>query len=404
MKKNINLSWDDLNIDSNLLSSIKNNLKYEKPTLIQQKLIKDFRNDMDIIAASETGSGKTVAFGVPILSKILKNANCDVKLKIKTKECEETDLNMCLLNEAFNDNQETIKEFDKIEGCVKVIDNANFFDDESDSMDNIKVSCLILSPTRDLAMQIKNNLKSLAHNTELQIISVVGGMSIQKQERLFKTIPDVIVATPGRLWDIVSKNKRFRSMIEKIDTLVIDEADRMAEAGHFIELKEIFKVINQNTHQSILVSATLTLNLNKKKNKNFKTLIKCANLSKNRKIVDLTNQKIKIVSTVSEFYSKTTNEDKDVYLVYFLRTLPGKTIVFSNSKNCTYRLISLLKILKFNVFCLHSAMLQKRRFASIDKFKENAKSILISTDVASRGIDICDVANIIHYEIPKTTE
>lgn len=177
------------------------------PTEIQRKAIPSIIKGNNVIAKAETGSGKTLAFGIPIIDYIIKN-------------------NLCL------------------------------------------VSALIFSPTRELACQIAKHLESISKFSSLSIITIAGGLSIQKQERLLKRNPNIIIATPGRLWEIMNQNDGSIKMLSKVKFLVLDEADRLLQEGHFKELDDILNTLKRYKIQmQILVfSATFKKSFQKKVN------------------------------------------------------------------------------------------------------------------------------------------
>ncbi|KAJ2817161.1 ATP-dependent RNA helicase, partial [Coemansia furcata] len=182
-------AWEVYGVHSDLLRALKH-LGFSSPTEIQSKTLPQALSGRDIIGAAETGSGKTLAFGIPMLQHISKR---------REKWTAPTGL--------------------------------------------------ILTPTRELAIQVKDHLKAMSRFVRARVVAIVGGMSLPKQERLLNSQPDIIVATPGRLWDMVSTNDAYLNHLRSIKFLAIDEADRMLEPGHFKELKFIFKAVNETTLQ-----------------------------------------------------------------------------------------------------------------------------------------------------------
>ncbi|CAG8686592.1 14635_t:CDS:2, partial [Acaulospora colombiana] len=186
--ENINLdAWDKFNLSPDILNGLKF-LKFIEPTPIQEKALPAGLSGRDVVGSAETGSGKTLAFGIPILNHIIKNRELNIK------------------------NQ---------------------------------LSGLVLTPTRELAIQIKDHLVNIG-NLSLQVMAIVGGMAVQKQKRLLEKMPDIIVATPGRLWELLSENDDYLRNIRHVKHLVLDEADRMLETGHFKELDHILTILSRN--------------------------------------------------------------------------------------------------------------------------------------------------------------
>nr|XP_006819573.1 PREDICTED: ATP-dependent RNA helicase DDX24-like [Saccoglossus kowalevskii] len=216
-------SWLNLLIPEPILHALADQ-KFTCPTPIQQQsLIPAIRDYKDIIGAAETGSGKTLAFGIPILHHILNIQEKEKRRKVKDLETGE-------------DHQH--------QGCNDLL-------------------ALVLTPTRELAIQVRNHLVKVAKYTGIHIAVVVGGMSKQKQERILKKKPQVVIATPGRLWELVQQGDTYLNSVSDVRYLVIDEADRMVERGHFAELTSIIDLINgsKKTHkrQTFVFSATLTM-------------------------------------------------------------------------------------------------------------------------------------------------
>ncbi|GFQ80987.1 ATP-dependent RNA helicase DDX24 [Trichonephila clavata] len=340
-------------------------LKFQKPTKIQELTIPAaIRGNQDILGAAETGSGKTLAFGIPILNNII-----GIK---KSREDE-----------------------------------------------NKPLYCLVLTPTRELAIQIKKHLQAVCKFTDIVISVLVGGMAPEKQKRVLKKCPEIIVATPGRLWEMIQEGESHLSQISNVRYLVIDETDRMVEKGHFAELTQILQLMNGNPHskrQTFVFSATLTLvheapsrlALKKKRVKVIKTKQKLDSLikligMKDPKIIDITNKTV-LVDTLTETQIMCSNEQKDSYLYYFLLMHPGRTLVFCNSKDCVRRLRSVLELLECHPLPLHASMHQRQRLKNLERFEQSEHGILLATDVAARGLDIKGIEHVIHFQVPRTAE
>lgn len=282
---------------------------------------------------------------------------------------------------------------------------------------------LIMTPTRELALQVTNHLKQAAKHTSVEIVAVVGGMAPQKQQRLLHKHPEIIVATPGRLWDLISEKEEHVSQLDQLRFLVIDEADRMVEQGHFQELSSILDLIHisgdseneeekqtKKTLQKFIFSATLTLPKSFRQKGRERTISKGdvlvslmdkVELQKNScKVIDVTNKR-GTVETLTETKILCSIEEKDLYLYYFLCRYPGRTLVFSNTVDCVRRLGSLFRLLNFDPWVLHASMQQRQRLKNLDRFKSNARGLLLATDVAARGLDIPSVEHVIHYQVPK---
>ncbi|CAG5129855.1 unnamed protein product [Candidula unifasciata] len=354
--------WKNLYVPDVLLPALKDE-GFDVPTPIQNLVLPSAIRDMrDILAAAETGSGKTLAFGIPIFARILRSRLAAAKTKSPTEE---------------------------------------------DDLDTQPPMALILEPTRELAVQVKRHLTALGRYTDITFATVVGGMSIEKQRRVLGKRPHVIIATPGRLWQLVEEGNEHLCQIDKVLCLVVDEADRMIEKGHYVA----------NNRQTFVMSATLTMDvttpkrLTKKKKKKILTERIC--IGQKPKVIDLT-PKDKVAQTLTELRVNCKADEKvtfqcdfilqSYFLCYFLCHHPGRTLVFANSKDCLRRLVALLTLLKCCPLPLHADMQQRQRLKNLDRFAENSRGLLVASDVAARGLDIANVDHVIHYQVPRTME
>ncbi|KAK9709426.1 ATP-dependent RNA helicase [Basidiobolus ranarum] len=373
--------WEKYGLAEPIQNALKK-LQFGSPTNIQEKTLSLALEGRDIIGAAETGSGKTLAFGLPIIQHLILNA-----------------------------------------------------DQEREGQ-----TALILTPTRELAIQVTDHLKAIAQFAKARIISIVGGMSIQKQTRLMKATPDIIVATPGRLWELCSENDIFAANLQKIKFLVLDEADRMLEPGHFKELSYILSTISNKKKdtnhmmegeepsesteveeavqqkQTFIFSATISQDLQVFTRKQKRKINKRSNDSSMQSLmnriefkdpepcfIDCTSSDI-MATTLIEARIDCVMKDKDVYMYYFLVRYPGRTLVFVNSIDAIRRILPFLKTLGVEAYGLHAQMQQRQRLKNIDRFKSNPKAVLIASDVAARGLDIPLVEHVLHYQLPRSGE
>lgn len=288
-------------------------------------------------------------------------------------------------------------------------------DERSDDLFSI-----ILTPTRELAQQIHKHLKAIAKYTDVSIACIIGGLAAVKQERILKSNPHIVIGTPGRIWELIQDGNDHLKKIANLKYLVVDETDRMVEKGHFAELEEILKLINasesSDKRQTFVFSATLTmvheLPQYLKKNKKPKpTMSKDDRLNefismfgmKNPKVFDITSQS-GVAEKLIEARIFCSLEEKDSYLYYILMNYPGRTIVFCNSIECVKRSASVLSHLNVSPIVLHGKMEQKQRLKSLESFQKNEDSIMVTTQVAARGLDIPNIQHVIHYQVPTTGE
>ncbi|BFZ16915.1 hypothetical protein BsWGS_19954 [Bradybaena similaris] len=386
--------WKHLYVPDMLLQALQDE-GFDTPTPIQSLVLPSaIRDRKDILAAAETGSGKTLAFGIPIFARIL----CSRLDAAKTTT---------LPDDAGMDDGDLI---DPTECTTPVLKTGQ----------EQPLLALILEPTRELAVQVKKHLTTLARHTNITLATVVGGMSIEKQRRILGKRPHVVIATPGRLWQLVEEGNEHLSQIDQVLCLVVDEADRMIEKGHYEELTKLLEMMNKSPRQvkkrqTFVMSATLTMDVaapkrvtNKKKQKmanedKLKTLTERICVGQKPKVIDLT-PKDKVAQTLTELRVNCKADEKDFYLYYFLSHHPGRTLVFANSKDCLRRLVSLLTLLKCSPLPLHADMQQRQRLKNLDKFAASNRGLLVASDVAARGLDIPNVDHVIHYQVPRTME
>ena len=269
---------------------------------------------------------------------------------------------------------------------------------------------LIVTPTRELAVQIQSHITAAGKYANVKSVAIIGGLATQKQERLLRKCPEIVIGTPGRLHKLVMNGDLHLNSFSTLKFFVIDECDRMLEHGHFQELSEIIDLVNKNKtgkQQKFLFSATLTLPSYLKQSKwkkqqhksEMQILLNKVDLNSKAKVIDLTSKSV-TVSSLKQFKVMCTNEDKELYLVYFLLSHSGRTIIFVNSIACIRHLYSLLTLLGKEPLQLHAGKQQRQRLKFLDQFIKNEQGLLIATDVAARGLDIPKVKNIIHFQLP----
>ncbi|XP_018414896.1 PREDICTED: ATP-dependent RNA helicase DDX24 [Nanorana parkeri] len=311
-------------------------------------------------------------------------------------------------------------------GCVKIIEDVDINFNPTASISSPQpcqkrpLLGLVVTPTRELAVQVKHHIDAVAKFTGIRTAIVVGGMAQQKQQRLLNRRPEIVIATPGRLWEMISEKHPHLSNLQQLSCLVIDEADRMVEKGHYAELTQLLEMLS-DTHynpkrQTFVFSATLTLIhqapsrlLQKKhykkmdKESKLESLMQKVGMKGKPKVIDLTRKQA-TVETLTECRIICSTDEKDFYLYYFLLQYAGRTMVFANSIDCIKRLTSLLTILDCNPLQLHANMHQKQRLKNLERFAERERCVLLTTDVAARGLDIPNIQHVLHYQVPRTSE
>lgn len=381
-------AWLPLKLSPDTLSALAR-LKFSKPTSIQSAAIPDILSGHDVIGKASTGSGKTLAFGIPVLERFLEHRFS------RRKDQQKSPL------------------------------------------------ALIISPTRELAHQLSKHLTALC-STGLEhgpsIATITGGLSAQKQQRQIKDA-DIIIGTPGRLWEVISDGHGLMSSLRQIQFLVIDEADRLLSAGHYKELEEILialdrkeEVIEDPTQdmtksknsasterQTLIFSATFDRGLQKKlagkakpggdlmgNSESMEYLLAKVNFREEKpKFIDV-NPISQMASGLKEGMIECAGTEKDLYLYsLLLHYRNARTLVFTNSISAVRRITPFLQNLELPALALHSGMIQKARLRSVERFsadKSHNASILIATDVAARGLDIPNVQLVVHYHLPRAAD
>uniref|UniRef100_A0A1A9V5E6 ATP-dependent RNA helicase n=1 Tax=Glossina austeni TaxID=7395 RepID=A0A1A9V5E6_GLOAU len=405
--------WNGMGVPNAILKALAEK-GFKSPTEIQSlTLPAAILGKKDILGAAETGSGKTLAFGIPVLTGIMELKEKNISTGIRKP-----------LHKSEHKNKFKKKEVDGLflENIPNVNDGDLSDNDSSDIDDSKPLYALILTPTRELAVQIKNHLIAAAKYTGIKVAAIFGGLSIDKQERVLNKGPEIIVATPGRFWELFQQDQKHLRKLDEISFLVIDETDRMVEKGHFEELRNILNIINNDdqkkqARQNFVFSATLTLvhdlpehmqrrNYGKRprfitqtSEMKLQSLIDELGISQ-PKIVDITRTQ-QLAQNITECRLVCPMECKDYYLYYFVQRHPGRTIVFCNSIDCVKRLTTLFGILDTQPLPLHANMAQKQRLKNMEKFCKQPYGLLIATDVAARGLDIPNVEHVIHYQAVK---
>jgi len=299
---------------------------YVKPTPIQDEIIQFIMDGRDVLGVANTGTGKTAAFALPLINQILQNP-------------------------------------------AKRI--------------------LILAPTRELAQQIKQEIRSFTFEMRVYIALAIGGAFIREQILDIKRDPHIIVGTPGRIQDLA---KRRVINFGKFDTIVLDEVDRMLDMGFVEDIKQIVSQI-PTPHQTLFFSATV--------NRKIQPLIETF-LHNPAEVSVKTQESSK---NVEQNVVRVKREDKEATLQQLLSQEEfKKVLVFGGTKIVVEKLSKGLYEKGFKVGSLHGNKAQHQRQTTLRAFKENAINILIATDVAARGLDVADITHVINYDKPNNYE
>ncbi|XP_078496893.1 putative ATP-dependent RNA helicase DDX47 [Lissotriton helveticus] len=250
-----------------------------------------------------------------------------------------------------------------------------------------RLFALVLTPTRELAFQISEQFEALGSSIGVKSAVVVGGIDMMSQSLALAKKPHVVIATPGRLIDHLENTKGFN--LRALKYLVMDEADRILNMDFETEVDKILKVIPRD-RRTFLFSATMTKKVQKLQRAALKDPVKCA-----------VSSKYQTVEKLQQYYLFIPSKFKDSYLVYILNELAGNSfMIFCSTCNNTQRTALVLRNLGFTAIPLHGQMGQNKRLGALNKFKAKTRSILLATDVASRGLDIPHVDVVINFDIP----
>ena len=252
---------------------------------------------------------------------------------------------------------------------------------------------LIIAPTRELALQIEKDAQELTRFTDLKVMSVVGGMNFDRQQAtLQEAAIDILVATPGRLLDFANRRDLW---LDRVEVLVIDEADRMLDMGFIPDVKRIVGLTPKSSHrQTLLFSATFNqdvINLSKR----WTVDAEVVEIEPAQVTTETVDQKVYITETSQKFdllYNLITTENLD------------KVIVFANRRDITRRLFEKLQKKGLRVAMLSGDVPQNRRVKTLENFRSGKVQVLIATDVAGRGIHIDGVSHVVNYNLPEDPE
>ncbi len=305
---------------------------YKKPSPIQSKTIPEVLSGRDLLAAAQTGSGKTAAFTLPILESLSHSAQAQ--------------------------SNQTL--------------------------------ALILTPTRELAAQVKDNIQSYSKYLHVRCEVVFGGVKINPQMMRLRKGTDILVATPGRLLDLYQQNAiRFN----KLKFLVLDEADRMLDMGFIHDIKKILNILPKK-RQNLMFSATFS-------NK-IKTLAKSIVHNPLEISVSPPNQ---ATPKVKHWIVPIDKKQKTALLIHLIKTNNWpQVLVFSRTKHGANDLVRKLARAKINCTAIHGNKSQGARTKALASFKNNQLQVLVATDIAARGLDIDQLPQVVNYDLPNVAE
>ncbi|MBT7981580.1 MAG: DEAD/DEAH box helicase, partial [Akkermansiaceae bacterium] len=322
------MAFKKLGLSEKVITGIEN-AGYETPTPIQEKAIPIAIEGKDVIGASQTGTGKTAAFALPIIHKLGEH------------------------------------------GAMR---------------------CLILEPVRELASQVLDNLELLGSGTNLKSLLIHGGVGYGKQIDGIKSGVDILIATPGRLIDLMEKGV---VKLDKIEILVLDEVDRMLDMGFLPDVRKIAGKTPRN-RQTLFFSATMP-----------PAIDSLAKWALNEPTEVEIGRRQGVAETVSHaFYPVALGQREELLLALIKQTNFKSVMIFTRTKKDADTLARFLgdEEGQYSITVMHSDIRQKDREKALEGFKKGNFDVIIATDLAARGIDISNVSHVINYQVPENAE
>lgn len=327
------MKFDDFKISSEIKQSLLE-MGFKRPTDIQYKTIPPIINREDVLAIAQTGTGKTAAFAIPVLSYL------NERKKIKGTE---------------------------------------------------GIRCLVMVPTRELALQITDVFSSISKYTDVKTLCVFGGVEQDPQISKLQRGIDVLVATPGRMFDLVSQGYID---LRRLEVLILDEADRMLDSRFITDVKDLIKFLPRQ-RQTLFFSATIDNKIKKL----------AYSLVGNDAIRIQISPKDPVSKNIDHFVAFIEMDDKRFFLEHFIREREqSKMLIFVRTKVRAERVYKAMERAGIATQTIHGDKDQKDRMRVLDAFREGTNKIVIATDVSARGIDVQGVDFVINYDLPEDPE
>jgi ATP-dependent RNA helicase RhlE len=328
--------FTSLSLDKRLLEGIRD-LGFKDTRPVQTAVIPLALAGDDIIACAETGTGKTAAFVVPTLQWLLTTPRPDV------------------------------------EGTAAAT----------------RSRVLVLAPTRELAVQIEDEIHGLAYHTSVTSAAVYGGVEMGMQERALKAGVDIIVATPGRLMDHMRQQNADLSAIQ---LLILDEADRMMDMGFWPDVRRIISTLPA-VRQTLLFSATIANDV----------VRDALEITREAKYIQV-GQRSAPAKSITHLIENVGANDKVAWLIDHLKKPAGPVLIFTRTKVGADRLARRLAAAGVKCTALHADRSQDQRRIAVEGFKGGKYKVLVATDIAARGLDIDAIHTVINYEVPDSAD
>lgn len=362
------MKYAELNLDPRLQAAI-DGMGYKDATPIQEQTIPHILTGRDVAGLAQTGTGKTAAFLIPLIERILRS-----ETEGSSKGAEDA-----------ADVETSAPKSESAEPTEDQLHERAFKDWKPFQ------SVLVIVPTRELADQIHENAQKLLVGTSLKSFPLYGGTGYEKQKEALKNGLHFIISTPGRLIDLY---KEHFVDFKRVRAVVFDEADRMFDMGFKDDMKYILGRIERN-RQFLVFSATL----------NFDVLNTAYQFGAEPVEINISRDQAKAENVKDALFHIGNNEKPQHLLSVIKKENPRQTIVFTNFKNNVDRIANFLTLNGIPAMGISSLMSQSQRTQVMAHFKaENNKNVLVATDVAARGLDINDVDLVINYELPQDSE
>ena len=322
------MSFNEMKLINPILKAVTE-AGFEKPSPIQEKTIPLLLEGRDLLGCAQTGTGKTAAFALPILQSLSKSKSKNIR-------------------------------------------------------------AMILTPTRELAIQINENIEKYSKYTSIRTGVIFGGVGQRPQVEMLRNGVDILVATPGRLNDLINQG---HIKLNKIEIFVLDEADRMLDMGFVKDIKKIVKQL-PSKRQTLLFSATMPKEIEKLA---FEMLKNPATV----KVAPVTNT----IDKISQGVYFVDKKNKNLLLSHLLKKTKIKNaIVFTNTKYGADRVVKALEKDGIKALAIHGGKGQNARQTALKSFKEGKIKVLVATDIAARGIDISGLSHVFNYDLPEVPE
>lgn len=319
--------FEELGLSDNIIKAVKN-MGFEETTPIQDQTIPLVMEGLDLIGQAQTGTGKTAAFGIPMVEKA--------------------------------------------------------------STSKGKIHSIVLTPTRELAVQVAEELNRIGQYKGIRTLPIYGGQEIIRQIRALKNNPQFIVGTPGRLLDHI---RRKTIKLDSIEMVVIDEADEMLNMGFIDDIEAILSEIPAK-RQTLLFSATMPERIKRLANK----------FMDNPELIKVLSKEVTVPNT-EQYYMEVKEKQKlDVLCLIFDIESPELAIVFGRTKRRVDELSEALSKRGYSAEGLHGDLTQAKRDSVMRKFKDGTIEVLVATDVAARGLDISGVTHVFNFDVPQDPE